>query len=452
MKWLVSWGPAVLAVLFHLGGAVSLHKKQPDVVTQLRQALAARTEEVRSQKNIAHGLELEVRELQSDLQSAKKGLAVETQKERVLSQKLHKVRAALGPDDASASQVVKPEQGSPKAAMPAVVAAVAAEPPLDVEVPVVKASAKFNPLQSLEEDLQPLPAVVDSELEPSEAPEVIPQQAPKLLKAPVEEPVAVVHARQTTPQEPPPFFEAAALQSNTALKRLQAVSSVLHAEKAVVAGEVKARVPVPPQRRARAPVQQRARAPVPDHVVKAHAAVHAAKSAVQHAAAKRPVAMRGSSKPVAAKATVVVQAAPAAPVAQGAGGSDFDALEAQLHEEDRRIQDLDRENALDVMTDGGVPAAPGSAPQAAPAKAVSAQPKLELDAEAPMEDFLNVEAPGPEVGENAPAASAAQPAEGSNLNAPDGDSDGLALPQVGNSLEGALSDNQFLAQIAPRHN
>merc|ERR1719311_838785 len=153
--------------------------------------------------------------------------------------------------------------------------------------------------------------------------------------------------------------------------------------------------------------------------------------------------------PVAPASTPALPAVANSPAATkdssstSSGASDFDALEAQLHEEDRRIQDLDRENALDSMSDGSSPPAAPAAQQKSAAGKPAA--KLDLDAEASPEgasdaDFLNVESPSADAGkdEAIPAKS------GSDDAFPE-----LALPQVGSNLDGALSDNQFLTQIAP---
>jgi hypothetical protein len=345
------------------------------------------------------------------------------------------------------------------------------------------------PMQPLEESAEPL-ANVEAPEEP-EAPEELTMDAyikatPKALATPEEkEPqpqVAppseksppAVQARQTTPQEPPPFFEAlpAVATATKTVPAKQVVKVVAKAEAKVAKQAVKKvaksvvsapKMPKPVQ----TPPKEASQAPAP-------------KAAVQD---KHVAALRGASttpsKPVAAKAVTpaaglseaVTSAAALATPAFAANtaaavasppkdskvavadsnaatgqSADFDALEAQLHEEDRRIQDLDRENDLDAMTDGSLPPAPGSTPTAS-SKAAPAQPKLELDAEAPMEDFLNVDAPGPEsVTEVGPVATPSTP----DAPLPTAD-EVLALPQTGqgSGLEGALSDNQFLAQIAP---
>merc|ERR1719487_68741 len=119
MKCSVGWGPAVLAVLVHVqlfvsGGAVGLHKKkQPatNAVAKLRTALDSRTEELQNQKNIAHGLSLEVRELQSELQAEKKALSAEIQKEHVMALKLNRVRAVLDDGTAVSTKAAKAEKG-----------------------------------------------------------------------------------------------------------------------------------------------------------------------------------------------------------------------------------------------------------------------------------------------------------------------------------------------------
>jgi len=460
MKSSVGWGPAVLAALLQVhhicyGGAVSVHRKKQPVsdVQNLRSALEARTEELQNQKNVAHGLQLEVRELQSELQAEKKALAVEMEKEHSMQSKLNRVRAVLddGAETAPNSKVAKAEKGtSAPAALPSAIS--------DVD-----AGTKFTS-QPVEESIEPLANVADTELEPPAEEMVAPkprqqmQQTQQLPPPPLEEPVPVVHARQTTPQEPPPFFEAAALQSSTATKAVP----VKPAEKAVV--QVKPKAP-------KSHSAKGAHAATPAHKV---AKAVPAKTAARSQKAKHPVAFRGSksaaSKPAAppppsappasspktlseAVTSAASLASPAfaantAAVAKdgsqpAASSADFDALEAQLHEEDRRIQDLDRENALDTMSDGGLPPVAGSQPlgNSAPLKAMPAQPKLELDAEAPMEDFLNVEAPGPDSSAEAGSVPSA-PAISQDASSAD------PLAQEG-GLEAAQSDNQFLAQIAP---
>lgn len=480
MKFPVGWGPAVLAVVFHLqflhtGGVVSIHRKrQPanGAVKKLRQALESRTEELHNQKNIAHGLELEVRELQSELQNEKKALATETQKEQGLEQKLSKVRAVLDDGVSSNSKGAETEKGSSTPA-----ASVASLPTTSDAAPTSKAAPP--PMQPLEESAEPL-ANAQAPEEP-EDPEEVTMDAyikatPKNLAAPApkepqqpqvvppsEESPPVVQARQTTPQEPPPFFEALPTVA-TATKTVtpkQVVKVVAKAEEKEVAKKAvkkvaKSVVSAPKMPKAvQTPPKEASQVPAPK----------AAAQQDKHVAAALRGASNTPSKPVATKAvmpaatpaaglseanTAAAVASPpketAAPMTATGQSADFDALEAQLHEEDRRIQDLDRENDLDAMTDGSLPPAPGSTP-AASSKAAPAQPKLELDAEAPMEDFLNVDAPGPEsVTEVGPVATSSTP----DAPLPTAD-EVLALPQTGqgSGLEGALSDNQFLAQIAP---
>jgi hypothetical protein len=451
MKSFVGWGPALLVALFHahllrLGGAANLHrKKQPagSVVRKLRSDLEARTEELASQKNIAHGLELEVRELQSELQTEKKALATETQKEKVLQRKLNRVRAVLddgvnsGSSISSASSRVKVAR-TDKGSSTQAVNDVAAMP---------RVSAPPN----LEDSMEPLPVVSEAELEaPTVAPAVVVavpptvpqansqglsvgQAAPQGLKprlatpvqAPPEEVSTLARTRQTTPQEPPPFFEAAAIQSVPASKRLppKIGAGVAHEHK-----------------RPKRANEARATKTKRQVAFRGSSRVVSKKPAAKAQAVQQPAAVEEEVDPAATSQPVVSNTAAAA---KEGGSSDFDALEAQLHEEDRRIQDLDRENALDAMTDGGLPPSPGSPQPAANARALAAQPKLELDAEAPMDDFLNVESPGTDASVEAAAA-------GSDAASADA---AMALPQVsegvGGSLDGALSDNQFLSQIAP---
>jgi hypothetical protein len=459
-------GPALLAALLNLqllrfGGAVHVHRKQPSagIVGKLRSALNTRTEELTQQKNIAHGLELEVRELQSELQAEKKAVAAEAEKEHTLQRKLGAVRAALD-DGVTPSTITKKTQapaGSADAssaptvpvAMPvvpvAIPASVAMPQPTGEALAVDKADAAVKPVQlaSSGTPLPPMQPSQDADMPDAdqESPEELAaqtalfgsalpkpaaathQQAAQTLpaieepSAPVAKPSAAVHKQQTTPQEPPPFFEAAAIQS-AAVKKTVPAEAQAKVVKNMQKGVLKAAQQAPKKLDAQ-----------PQKAVAVPAA---------------PVA---PSAPAANAATTAKDSA-----ALSEPASDFDALEAQLHEEDRRIQDLDKENALDAVSDGGLPPAPGSVPalppapgatvpaaDKAPLKGLPAQPKLELDAEAPMEDFLNVEAPGTD--------SAAAP-EASPVAAPP-DPVALALPQVGEGLDGALSDNQFLAQIAP---
>jgi len=418
MKCPAGWGPALLAVLLvqllHLGGAVNSRSKQPAVgaVGKLRAVIESRTEELTEQKNIAHGLELTVRELQAELLNEKKALATETQKENTLQQKLNRVRAVL--DDGKAK---KEEKGSPVlAALPAAAAVSAvSEAPASVDAFHVKTLPALPPLPPLEEAVEAFPNVADAGMEAAEEPA----------------PAQVAHSHQTTAQEPPPFFEA--------LPAVQSSTITLPAKQAVKAQKIPARSSASGAHKA-APVQHKPKVVKMRSPPKLHSqptkAKHMRGLAKKVVAAPKPMAV--APKPMAVAPAAATQATNMAANADGGADTGFDALEAQLHEEDRRIQDLDRENALDAMSDGGLPPATGSTAQA-PVKPAPAQQKMELDAEAPVDDFLNVAAPGLDsASEVAPLASV---------------DTALALPQLGETmstgLDAALSDNQFLAQIAP---
>jgi len=278
-----------------------------------------------------------------------------------------------------------------------------------VPAPVVAASVRpAQPAASQPAPLQPLDeAAVD--MSDVESPEEIaadkayglvePPPAPRSIR-----PVAVRRQRVPVPQAPVPMKDmllpAAHTLPKTAVARLEAS-----------AAPVKPALRLKVVQDARKAVREAAR-------VVGKAAAHS----VRKAAATKAAAQR-SRKRAASLPTPPTQDSSA--VEAPSGGSDFDALEAQLHEEDRRIQDLDRENTLDER-DGLMPAAPAAS------KMQAANPRLELDAaaEAPMEDFLNVEGPSGPESEGAEAA----------LLAPDAP---MALPQVG-----GLTDNQFLAQFA----
>jgi len=438
MKCLSGWGPALLASLLvqllHSGSAVSSHRQQPaiGVVGQLRAVVETRTEELTSQKNIAHGLELTVRELQAEVLNEKNALATETQKEHTMQQKLNMVRAVL--DDGKETQE---EKGSPVlAALPAAAAMSAVSgATASVDAFHVKTLPALPPLPPLEEGVESFSTEADAGLEPAAepAPTAVRRQAPQTPQ-PFEKLARLVKAEKVQAQEPPPFFEA--------LPAVHSSTMTLPAKHEVKAPKIQAKSFAKSAHRA-APVQHKLKVAPMRSPPKSHSQpTKAAKKAVQPTKAKH---MRGPAKhvlavpkPVAvAPAAATPKAANTATTADSGADTGFDALEAQLHEEDRRIQDLDSENALDAMSDGG---APGSTPQA-PVKSMPAQQKMDLDAEAPMEDFLNVGAPGPDsVSEVAPLASSDA---------------ALALPQMGETMgiglddkDAALSDNQFLAQIA----
>jgi hypothetical protein len=450
-------------------------------------------EELNNQKNIAHGLELEVRELQSELQAEKKAhevphaaqvspseqvrelqselqaerkaLAAETNKEHALQQKLDQVRAIV--DDSSIPRASTNESrigrglAVPAAPMPPLPVGevdqlsnanakkqsvpapevsshrssgfgdVGESPPTDSKTSGARSSG--GDTGDAEDSSKLIAEAPDSEPESADdnaAQQALERQAfgsPSTHEAAREHDDAALGVHQSVAAETPSFGEAPSVQS-------------------APGNSVPAK-----------------------HSPRAKPSQESLRTAAKPAAAAKPNARQLRVAPRAAQAPVVAPSpprpAPAAKDPKGVeAGADFDALEAQLHEEDRRIQDLDRENALDTTYDAGLPPGVSAAgPNHAQTKTMPAQPKLELDTEAPMEDFLNVEAPSSDsVGEAAapngsPPADAAPGEEGLALP----QVGGLALPQVdvsdqiqvadsvGTGLDAALSDEKFLAQMAP---
>lgn len=475
--------PPILAIFlqlqyFLLAGSATLHKRKPSAggEGQLRAALASKSEELNNQKNIAHGLELEVSELQSELQADKKALTVEKDKENSLQTKLNKVRAALedstgagalmtakateakmgkvatavSPAVASAIAPAVPAVAAPAVhAMPVpdgdadVVARAAARPAAFPLAEGVEAALDESQVQAVEA----LPNVPDSELEP--AVDGASQQT--FHTPPPYEEAAASHSSQQSPQEPSSFSDssstapvaspkvAAKPAAMTSIKMKANSEHVAKAEKGV------RRVPKPVQtsspHAAVQPVMKAVRTQAAHPSFRGTGAPAA--KAVAVAVAK---AARASANPVAPTAMALPAASPGSSSEAGmvaAPSADFDALEAQLHEEDRRIQDLDRESALDAMTEGGAPsaAAQSATAERPPLKSLPGQPKLDMEA-MPAGDFLNVESPAPDSAVEAPTS----------LDAPMGDAS-AALPAAtvasDEGLDSALSDNQFLSQIAP---
>merc|ERR1719181_81790 len=93
--------------------------------------------------------------------------------------------------------------------------------------------AQAPPAQPMDESMEAMSAAPDTETQIVPADEVTTEQTvPKPVGMAThqqvaqatqpfdEQPTPVVHSRQMTPQEPPPFFEAAAIQSATSVKSM----------------------------------------------------------------------------------------------------------------------------------------------------------------------------------------------------------------------------------------